>query len=83
MYELIIAPQATTELKKLKQTHKLSLKAAFEEIKENPFLGKPLTKEFLGKYSYRVGLYRIIYTFNEHDKIITILSAAQRSIAYK
>ena len=52
------------------------------EIKENPFIGKPLLRELFGKYSYRVGQYRIVYIIDKKDKIVKVLTAGHRSSVY-
>lgn len=83
MYRLIISPKAQKQLKSIKQNHQLAVKLAVEDIKENPTLGKSLIRELIGKFSYRVGIYRIIYKVNEKDKIINILTARHRGDVYK
>ncbi len=83
MYRLIISPKAQKQLKSIKQNHQLAVKLAIEDIKEHPTLGKSLTRELTGKFSYRVGIYRIIYKVNEKDKIINILTARHRGDVYK
>ena len=65
---------------------KLSQKAiilALTEIKDDPFLGKPLTRELSGRFSFRVGIYRIVYKVNLKDKIIDILTAGHRATVYE
>ncbi len=83
MYRLKLTARAKRELKNIKKIHQEAIGAIFEEIKESPFVGKPLSKELFGKYSYRVGIYRIIYKVNPRDKIVIIITAGHRSIIYK
>jgi len=83
MFRLIISPRAQKQLKSIKQNHQLAVKLAVLDIKENPTIGKSLTRELTGKFSYRVGIYRIIYKVNEKDKIISILTAGYRGDVYK
>jgi mRNA-degrading endonuclease RelE of RelBE toxin-antitoxin system len=82
MYRLVISPRAQKHLKKLKKGDELPVKLAIEEIKEDPMLGKPLSRELNQRYSYRFGGYRIIYKINEKGKTISVLSAKHRSIVY-
>ncbi len=82
MYRLIISPQARKELKKIKASSKTAIRLVLEEIREDPNLGKPLTKDLNKKFSYRVGVYRIIYKVNSKDKIVNILSAGHRATVY-
>ncbi len=82
MYKLAITPQAQKELKRLKKADELPVKLALEDIKEDPMLGKPLDRELIGRFSYRIGVYRIIYLVNQQDKIIIILTADHRGRVY-
>lgn len=82
MFRLKITAQAKKELKRIKYTYHQAVYAALSEIREDPYSGKPLSREFAGKFSYRVGVYRIIYTVNKKDKTIYIISAGHRAIIY-
>lgn len=83
MYQIIIAPQAQKELKVIKKSYGQSISLALQEIKEAPNIGKPLSKQLIGRFSYRVGTYRIIYKVDQKDKIITVISAGHRASIYK
>ena len=83
MYKIIVSPKAIKELKIIKKLHREAFKKTLESIAENPHEGKPLTKELVGKYSYRVGVYRIIYIINKNDKAINIVTAGHRSLVYR
>lgn len=82
MYTIVISPRAQKRLKPISKLYKGAIKEALNDIKEDPFIGKPLTRELTGKYSYRVGVYRIIYQVNKKDKIIEIITAGHRAIVY-
>ncbi len=82
MYRLIVSPRASKQLKKIKQGHQMAMNLAILDIKENPEIGKSLIREYIGKFSYRVGVYRIISKVNEKDKIVNIISAGHRAIVY-
>lgn len=82
MYKLRITDRAEKELKKISLSHQEAILAAFEVLRDDPYLGKPLTRELTGRYSYRMGIYRIIYTINEQDKIVSILTAGHRATVY-
>ena len=83
MYKLRISSRAENEIKKISHSHQKAIILALTEIKEEPFLGKPLTRELTGKFSFRVGVYRIIYKVNKKDKVIDILTAGHRATAYE
>lgn len=82
MYRLIIAPSAKRGLKKSKKLYQEAINSVLLELRDEPYAGKPLTKELAGKFSFRVGSYRIIYTINETDKIIRILHIGHRATIY-
>jgi mRNA interferase RelE/StbE len=83
MYKIKLTRKAKRELKNIKQLYQAAIYSAFEEIKEEPYLGKPLTRELTGRFSYKVGVYRIIYRINEKDKIIQIITAGHRATIYE
>jgi mRNA interferase RelE/StbE len=83
MYKLRISSKAENEIKKISHPHQRAIILAFVEIKEEPFSGKPLTRELTGKFSFRVGVYRIIYKVNKKDKIIDILTIGHRATVYE
>lgn len=83
MYKLRISSRAEKEIKKISQPHQKAILLALVEIKEEPFLGKPLTRELTRRFSFRVGIYRIVYKVNKKDKIIDILTAGHRATVYR
>ena len=83
MYKLIISPHAQKELKKIKKTYEKAISLALQEIKEDPYSSKPLVNELTGQYTYKVGVYRIIYKINPRDKIVNVLTAGHRATVYK
>ncbi len=82
MYRLQISLKAAREIKKIKKIHKYATILALQDIKENPLLGKPLTRNLTEKFSYRVGVYRIVYKVNEKDRVVDILTAGHRLVIY-
>ena len=82
MYKLRISVKAEKEIKKIPHPHQKALILALAEIKEDPLVGKPLTRELTGRFTYRVGVYRIIYIVNKKDKVIDILTTGHRANIY-
>jgi mRNA interferase RelE/StbE len=83
MFQLKLTAKARRELKNISHRHKLAIANIFDEIKENPSIGKPLMRELTGRNSYKVGVYRIIYKVNKKDKIVIIITAGHRATVYK
>lgn len=82
MYSLIISPRVRRYLKVIKKENRELVKIALKDIKEDPFIGKPLNRDLKGRYSYRIGVYRIIYVIYEKDRTVELLSAKHRSVVY-
>ncbi len=82
MYKVQLTARAKRELKKISKRHKVAIASMVEELMDNPFIGKFLTRDLSGKYSLRVGVYRIIYTVNKNDKVVHVLTAGHRSTVY-
>lgn len=57
--------------------------SAIRELKINPYMGKPLRGYLLGKWSLRVGDYRIIYVLNENEKTVILYNVGHRKAAYR
>ena len=75
MYKVRLTGQAKRELKNISKLHLQALSSIFEELKDDPFLGKSLTRELTGGFSLRMGVYRVIYKVSKKDKIIVVLAA--------
>jgi mRNA interferase RelE/StbE len=83
MFRVKLTAKAKEELKQISKSHKIAIGLILEDIKEDPTIGKSLTRELTGRYSYRVGVYRIIYKVNRKDEIINVLTAGHRATVYK
>lgn len=81
MYRIIISPRARKDLKSIKKTYRRVVAEIIDELSESPLIGKPLTRELTGRYSYKIGVYRVIYKISR-DKKIYIISAGHRATIY-
>ena len=83
MYSLTLSPRARKALRKISTLYKQEVVNAIEELKEDPFSGKALRDDLTKRYSYKIGVYRIIYTINQKDKLVSIISAGHRAMVYE
>ena len=83
MYRIKLTTKAKKELKTISKLHQQAIAFIYEELKDNPYLGKPLTKELTGRFTLRVGFNRIIYKINKKDEIVLILTAGHRATVYE
>ena len=79
MFTLRLTARARRELKNISYRHRETISTVFSEIRDDPYIGKPLTRELTGKFFYKVSVYRIIYKVNKKDKIVVIITAGHRS----
>ena len=82
MFKVRLTAKAKRQLKKLSIQDRISVGEIIEDIKDNPVIGKSLERELSGKYSYRVGIHRIIYKVNTEDNVVVILEADYRGRIY-
>ena len=93
MYKVILLPEAEKSYRKLSSSDRSSRREpnghfhrvaqALESIKENPFQGKPLKHKLKGQFSFRVGVYRIIYTVEKLKITVYILDIGHRREIYR
>lgn len=82
-FTLIYTPEARSRVRHLHPAIKKEIRAAIEEIAENPWEGKRLQRELFGLFSLRVKNYRIIYTVDETKKVLKILTLGLRRTIYE
>ncbi|MBI1908659.1 MAG: type II toxin-antitoxin system RelE/ParE family toxin [Deltaproteobacteria bacterium] len=75
--------EAKTRIRHLHPLLKQEVRLALEELQDDPYLGKPLQREFIGLRSLRVRNYRIIYKMDESKWRIDILTLGPRRVIYQ
>ena len=86
MYRIELTRTAEKEYIKLAQSNPSifrRVKAALKYLAEDPRAGKPLKLTLKGKWSYRVGAYRIIYTIEKKILTVYVLHVGHRREAYR
>jgi mRNA interferase RelE/StbE len=69
-YSLKATSRFEKDFRKLNNQLKRRLDSAIRRLEVNPYAGKPLRGRLSGKWSLRVGDYRIIYTIDEEKKAV-------------
>ncbi len=52
-------------------------------LSDDPYQGKPLKGELKGRYSYRLGSYRIVYLVRRHELLVLIIDIGHRRDIYR
>ncbi len=86
-WKIEIKPNAEKQYHKLDKKTKQRIKNALIRLeqKENPFLNhdvRPLTAELRGDYRLRVGTWRILFTPDRKEKVISVYAILPRGDAY-
>lgn len=82
MFQLRISPKAERKIKWFKKEYQIEVVDILNEIKEDPLLGKPLSRELNRRFVYKFKAYRIIYKVNLKDNVVNILDADHRERIY-
>lgn len=70
-------------VRRLSPDLKKKIRAALEEIQDDPHLGKPLRDELKSLRSYKVSKYRIVYRIHNQTVEIQIIDIGWRNIIYE
>jgi mRNA interferase RelE/StbE len=85
LYKIAFLPDAQEFYQRLYYSdkgHFDRIKAALFSLAENPHQGKFLKHDFKGKYSFRVGSYRIIYKIIRESITVYIFDTGHRRDVY-
>jgi len=56
---------------------------ALDDLEIDPYQGKPLKGALKGRYTYRVGSYRIIYLIKKQKLIVYVIDIGHRREIYR
>ncbi len=82
-WRLVITPRVQESLRSFPPETKRYIRAAFEEIRRDPRVGKPLRDELAGLYSFRVKRFRIVYRMERHIVTVIVIGVGRRETIYK
>jgi len=83
MWTVKISDQASRFYARLHGRDQQRLAAVFERLREDARSGKPLKGELHGYWSYRMGVYRIIYRIEESEVVVSVLRVQHRKEVYE
>jgi len=70
-------------LEDLPRKHRTQVENGLEDLSEDPYVGKALTGELKGYWSFRVGMYRIIYVIRRKEVVVEVLRIHHRKEVYE
>ena len=83
MYEVLYTAQARAAILELKSKEKLQIEHAVLRLSADPFIGKRLTQELAQFYSYRTGVYRIVYKIFRKEIRVVVFAVGHRKSVYE
>jgi len=81
-YRLIATSRFERSFRKLDKQTKLRIDEHLRILETDPYSGKQLHGELKGKYSLRIGEFRVIYMINQQEKAVYLLDVGHRKAIY-
>jgi len=82
-FSMRYTPEASRLLSKLHPENKKLIRAALEDLRNNPYAGSDLQEELYGYKSFKLKRYRVLYNINEEENTIQIFHIGQRKDVYE
>ena len=85
-YRLEFTTHAERILRRLAQRDRLlyeRIAHVLDDLQRDPFQGKALKGELKGRYSYRIGDYRIVYMVERYRLVIMVIDIGHRRDIYR
>lgn len=80
---MVFTREFSRQYQKLDHPVQERIQKAINRLKSEPRLGKPLTGLLSGRWSYRVGDYRILYKIYQDKFLVLCLTVGHRREIYK
>ena len=85
-YKLELSNQAERVLRRMAEREPAlyqRVAGALDDLRRDPHQGKPLKGELKGRYSYRVGSYRIVYFIRQQELVVLVIDIGHRRDIYR
>ncbi len=83
IYRVAASNRFSKDFEKLDRRLQLRVRREIESLADNPYFGKALKGELEGRYSLRIGEYRVIYLIDKRDKVVQLITVRHRGKAYR
>ncbi|MCL2643411.1 MAG: type II toxin-antitoxin system RelE/ParE family toxin [Candidatus Bathyarchaeota archaeon] len=82
-YSLQVTPVFEKAFRNYDIATKQKLDLVIRQLEVDPYVGKALRGNFVGKWSIRSGNYRVIYMIDDVEKIVMLYDTGHRKKVYK
>ena len=86
VYKLELSNQAERVIRRMAEREPAlyqRVASALDDLGRDPYQGKPLKGELKGRYSYRVGSYRVVYLVRQRELLVLIIDIGHRRNIYR
>lgn len=85
-YKLELSAHAERILRRMAQRERAlyeRVARVLDDLQHDPYQGKALKGELHGRYSYRVGAYRIVYRIEQRRLVVIVIDIGHRRDIYR
>ena len=85
-YKLELSNQAERVIRRMAEREPAlyqRVAGALDDLQRDPHQGKPLKGALRGRYSYRVGSYRIVYLVRQQELLVLVIDIGHRRGIYR
>lgn len=82
-YAIHLTKRAQKDLGELQKKDLVRILRALRRLEEDPRIGFPLVGRLKGRWKLKVGSLRIIYTINDNELIIIVITVGHRRDIYR
>ena len=83
MADVRLSRQSAKDLERLPKLYLAAVASALRGLGAEPLAGKPLGGELAGLRSLRVGMYRIVYSFDPRSGVLDVIWIRHRREVYR
>jgi len=82
-WRLVVTPKVQTTLRVLPPQTKRYVREALEELRKDPWSGKPLRDQLAGLFSLRTRRFRIVYRIERNLVTVIVVGFGHRKTIYE
>lgn len=82
-WQLQITPKVQASLRTYPPETKRCIRQGFDEIRRDPWIGKPLRDKLAGFHSFRAGRFRIVYQIQRDTITVIVIAVGSRETIYE
>jgi mRNA interferase RelE/StbE len=82
-YHVVVPRSVQKTIDRIEEPYQGRIKAVLALLESNPYSGKRLAANHKGKWTYRVGPFRIIYSIKTKELVVLVIDVGNRRDIYR